>query len=247
MNRINKNLFEFLKNHQKVNITPQAIRNEISKIRSDNPGVTLNAAASIFAKKRGIRVMRYLSEDDSRSLKYSKETDNTREKRSRTKKVIFKPVTVKYGNKFINEANKNASIYPHIYILENSLRKLILETFDEENDWWEKRVNNEVKDYAKRIQKAEKKHDWLPKRGNHPIYYVGLYELFKIISKNYSTNFKNIFTDQGNLRTWINECVPIRNLLAHNVKVNSEERQNLIIRTKYICTLIEKNRNKYLS
>lgn len=91
-------------------------------------------------------------------------------------------------------------------------------------------------------KRQKKKHDWLPERANHPIYYVGLEDLFKIISKNYTKHFKRIFTDQGNLRTWINECIPIRNLLAHNIRIKQEEKHNLIIRTKYICTLIEKNK-----
>lgn len=245
MNRLDKKLFQFLKNHPGVKITSQAIRNEISKIRADNPGVTLNAAASAFAKRRGIRVMKYLSEDDRKSLQYLKETNQLKKPTGKSKKVRVKLATPSYGSAFVSDANKNASIYPYVYILENSLRKLIIDTFSIEQDWWSKMVSGDVQGYAKRIQEAEKKHDWLPKRGNHPIYYIGLNELFKIISKNYNAYFKKIFTDQGNLRTWINECVPIRNLLAHNVKVNNEERQNLIIRTKYICTLIDNHWNKY--
>lgn len=139
------------------------------------------------------------------------------------------------------DAWKNAEIYPYAFVLENSLRNLILTKFSAEVDWWSKKVSKEVQEYATRIQNAEKKHDWLHKRGNQPIYYIGLNELFKIISKNYSTHFKDVFTDQGNLRTWINECVPIRNLLAHNVPVKKDERDNLRIRSKYVCRLIKNN------
>jgi len=244
MSRLNKKLFEFLKEHEKIKISPQAIRNAISKIRRDNPGLTLNAAAKVFADKKGISVMRYLSDDDRKSLRYLKEFDKPTEIKIKPQKVQVKTATTSYGRKFLKDANQNASIYPYAFILENSLRELILDIFRGENDWWNKKVSSDIKDYAARIQQAEKKHDWLPKRGNHPIYYIGLNELFKIISKNYSNHFKHIFTDQGNLRTWINECVPIRNLLAHNVRLNPEERQNLIIRTKYICTMIEQNHKK---
>jgi len=117
----------------------------------------------------------------------------------------------------------------------------ILDTYKLEPLWWETRAPKPVKEHAEYIKNAEKKHDWLPKRGKHPIYYVGLEDLFKIISKNYNPFFKKVFTDQGNLRTWINECLPIRNLLAHNIKIKRDERENLKMRTKYICLLIENN------
>lgn len=242
MKRLDKKLFEYLKSHPKVTITPQAIRNEISKIRECNPGITLNAAAYVFAKKRDIRVMKYLTFDDRTSIQYVRNVSVQPKKTSvKSNKIKVKPVITSFAKHFLTDANQNADIYPYVYILENSLRKLIQDTFNSESDWWLKRTSQDVKDYAERIQQAEKKHDWLPKRGNHPIYYIGLNELFKIISKNYSTHFKNVFKDQGHLRTWIDEVVPIRNLLSHNVKVKKEERENLKIRTKYICTLIENN------
>jgi len=126
-------------------------------------------------------------------------------------------------------------------VLENSLRNLILEKFKNEKDWWnnKKFVKDEVRDYAKKIQEAEKKHKWLGKgRGDHPIYYVGLDHLLNIIERNFNPHFKDVF-DLGNIRTWINESVPIRNLVAHNIRTQKEERDNIKIRAKYICNLIE--------
>ena len=123
-----------------------------------------------------------------------------------------------------------------------NVRDSTLDTFKDDNEWWIERVPTDVRDYADKIQQAEKKHDWLPQRGNHPIYYIGLNELFRIINRNYARHFKHVFTNQNNLRTWIDEIIPIRNLLAHNVKVKREENQNLKIRSKYICTLIENKR-----
>jgi hypothetical protein len=242
MSRLKKKLFDFLKNHQKVGITPQAIRNEISRIRRNNPSLTMNAAAKVFADKRGISVMKYLNEEDRKSLNYASERKIPKQTIIKTKRINIKNILPKYGKNFISDANKNTSAYPYLYILENSFRKLILDIFGNEVKWWKntKIVPKKVQEYAFHIQEAEKKHDWLPKRGNHPIYYVGLNELCKIIEKNYSKNFKDIFTDKGNLRTWVNECIPIRNLLAHNVRLRDREIQNLKIRTEYLCTLIEK-------
>lgn len=241
MSKLNKKLFEFLK--QKAKISPQAIRNEISRIRAAYPSITLDAAAQVFAKKKGFSIMRFLSEDDRKSLPSSNTLFSSQQAKSvQEKKPKAKHADTSFGKDFLNDANQNADLYPYVYILENSLRKLIKVTFKDEEDWWQKRVGDDVKKYATRIQEAEKKHDWLPERGNHPIYYIGLNELFRIINKHYLTHFKRIFNDLGNLRTWINESIPIRNLLAHNVKVKKDERQNLMMRAKYICTLIEKNK-----
>jgi len=246
MSRLKKKLFDFLKNHQKIGVTPQSIRNEISTIRRKSPSLTMNAAAKVFADKRGISVMKYLDEDDRKSLIYLSEGEIPKKAVTKKKKINVKTISPKYGKDFINDANQNASGYPYIYILENSFRKLILDVFGNGTVWWNNNivVPKKVQEYAVHIQDAEKKHDWLPKRGNHPIYYIGLNELCKIIEKNYPNHFKKIFTDKGNLRTWVNECIPIRNLLAHNVRIRDKELKNLEIRTEYICTLIEKNHKK---
>ncbi len=247
MNKLDKKLFEFIKKHNNVNITSQAIRNEISKIRAKYPSITMNAAASLFAKKKAVKVMRFLNQEDRNSLQNIQNNHSTILETTPKKNVTkIKKVTISpsFGGNVVQEANDNAEVYPYVYILENSLRNLILDTFKSVSNWWNTKATTNAKNHAEWIKNAEKKHDWLPKRGKHPIYYIGLDDLFGIISKNYNTNFKHIFTDLGNLRTWINECVPIRNLLAHNIKVKKEERDNLKIRTKYICTLIEKNSSK---
>jgi len=136
MSRLKKKLFEFLKNHQKVGITPQAIRNEISRIRRKNPSLTMNAAAKIFADKKGISVMKYLNEEDRKSLRYILEGEIPKQTIKKTKKINVKNIAPKYGKEFIDDANQNASAYPYIYILENSLRKLILDIFGNEVEWW---------------------------------------------------------------------------------------------------------------
>jgi len=55
-------------------------------------------------------------------------------------------------------------------------------------------------------------------------------------------NFNPYFIGLFNLpdfKTWINESVPIRNLIGHNIPVQKEERDNIRIKAKYICNLIK--------
>ncbi|MEM3576886.1 MAG: hypothetical protein QXX51_00310 [Candidatus Bathyarchaeia archaeon] len=54
---------------RKGKISEKTIRPAISKIRGDNPSLTLNAAAEIFAKKHGFSVSRYLNDKDRDALK----------------------------------------------------------------------------------------------------------------------------------------------------------------------------------
>jgi len=245
--RLDPRLFEKIKSHPKIKLGPGAIRNAISEIRKENPGITLNAAAYEFARRRGgFSLWKSLGEEDRLSLQYLKSKPAIEEKKElkrRPPRLKVKQIKPSFESTFIESAKINAEIYPYIYILENELRMLILEKFSGDKDWWynKKFVKEEIQNYAKHIQEAEKKYVWLPKRADHPIYYVGLSELLKIIEKNWG-RFKNVFKDLGNLRTWINEVVPIRNLVAHNIKTQIEERRNVEIRTKYILTLITKSR-----
>lgn len=242
--KISPKIWEKITSNPKIKVkyrNEQSIRNAISDIHKKNHGVTMNGAAYEFAKD-SVSVYRYLDDKDKQSLQHLRalevKSNGGTQKKQRIK---TKEVTLSFGQKYIKEANENASIYPLVYVLENSLRNLILEKFKDEKDWWNNRkfVKDEIRDYAKKIQEAEKRHKWLGKgRGDHPIYYIGLDHLFKIIERNFNPYFKDIF-DLGNLRTWINESVPIRNLVAHNIRTQKEERENIKIRAKYICNLIE--------
>ncbi len=245
MTKIKENIFNIIKDHPKIApnyANAQTLRVLISKIRTNNAGLTPSAAAHIFAQRHGVSVFRYLDEDDKKSLKnynLSPSLTQTRSAKS-SLKTRKRPLDLPYDQKLVKEAEKNMEIYPYVYILENSIRKLILDKFKGISNWWSnpKIVKQDIQDYAKKIQEAEKKHKWIGKRGTHPIYYIGLDHLYKIIEMNYNPHFKAMF-DLSNIRTWINECVPIRNLVAHNVPTQKTERDNIKIRTHYICNSIK--------
>jgi len=247
MARMNSSLFERIAKHPKILskfANDQVVRVSISNVRQENPGITPNAAAYLFAKKNGVSVFRQLSDTDKTSLNHVRQssTSNSSSKTRKTQQIKSKLITgnLIYDPTLIKEANANAEIYPYVYILENTLRNLILDKFSTLSKWWidKKIVKQDIQDYAKRIVDAEKKHKWVGKRGQHPIYYVGLEHLYKIIEMNFNPYFKDIF-DINNLKTWINECVSIRNLVAHNVKTQKSELVNIKIRTKYICNSIK--------
>lgn len=241
---VSSKLFEKIASHSKMKgKNPQSIRNAISKIRQDL-GVTGNIAAFEYARQHGIKTFRYIKEakdrESLRNLRSSSHPILKQGSQRSIKKIKSKKLELPFGNDFIDDANKNSDVYPYIFILENSLRKLILERLHNENDWWnnKKLVKDDTRKYAEFIQKAEKSHKWIDKRGDHPIYYVGLEHLLKIIEMGFNPHFNDIF-ELEKLRTWIGECIPIRNLLAHNIKTQKHDRENVKIRVIYICKLIE--------
>lgn len=246
--KINEKILEKILNHRIIKnkgIKKQSIRDGSSKIKKDNHGVTSSAAAYEWARKNyGISVYRYLSTEDVTSLHNLKNSTSPPKNNQSSKKIKTKKAVISYGQDYITNANQNADIYPYVYVLENSLRNLILKKFQSDKNWWtnKKIVKEDIQKYAQTIMNAEKKHKWLDARGDHPIYYVGLEHLYKIIEMTYNPHFKDIF-ELTKLRTWIDECVPIRNLLAHNIRTRKEEQDNIKIRAKYICISIEKQSN----
>jgi len=223
---------------------PQSIRIAVSKIHMKNPGITMNAAAQLFAEKKHFSIQNLLSSEDKASLQNA-----TRQAVPRPSKVAKQiraqkrhAIEPDFQSPYVGEANANVDPYVRVYLLENGLRRVILDVYGPKDvTWWAdpKRVPDTVRQYSERIQNAEKQYQWLKARGDHPIYYVGLGELFKIIENNWEP-FKPVFHHLEQLRAWVNESVPIRNLVAHNVATRKEERQNIVIRTDYIGRLIEK-------
>ncbi len=221
----------------------QSIKNAISRIHKKNPRITLNAAAQVFAEKKGFSIFRSLSAADKESLGYVTLTPTRpTPPHGRSPGSRKREIQPDFASPFIKEANDNTEPYAYIYLLENGLRKVILDKLGPTQEWWseEKRVPKDVQDYAARIQEAEKKYPWVSSRGAHPIYYVGLHELFRIIESSWRLTFRDVFGNLEDLRTWLRESIPIRNLIAHNVRTRPLDRQNIKIRTDSICRLIQR-------
>ena len=243
---MSQSILEKFSSHRKTRkMQTQSIRDAVSDIHKKNPGVTMNAAAQMFANKKGFSIYNLLSSEDKSSLRNARREEATplQMTPNKAKPSRRRPVEPDFVSPFVREANNNSAPYVYVYLLENGLRQLILDSFGP-NDvtWWADpmKVPDDVRQYSEKIQNAEKKYRWLKARGNHPIYYVGLGELFRIIENSWKRVFKQAFPDLEQLRGWMKESVPIRNIIAHNVATRQEERLNIKIRTDYVCRLIQK-------
>jgi len=82
----------------------------------------------------------------------------------------------------------------------------------------------------------------MPKRGKHVIHYVGLEELKKIIDKNWNLHFGWI-GEAEKFRLWIDELIPIRNMIAHNCAISKQDLQITETKARFLVTLVN-NQNK---
>jgi hypothetical protein len=64
--RLSQSIMDFLT--KKLGKTADQIRPRLSEIRRDNSGLTMNAAAQIYAKKQGMSIMGKLNQEDRKSL-----------------------------------------------------------------------------------------------------------------------------------------------------------------------------------
>lgn len=244
---VDPKLFSRLMTNSKLKETSrQTARVLISRIHQENPGITMNAAAYLYAQRKGIGIYGYLGPEDKLSLTYKKQQPVQLQPSHRgTKPTRAISGIPDLDSPLSAEALRNASAYPYVYIWENLLRTVILEKYGMDSTWWNdsRKVSNETQEYANRIATAERKYPWIGSRGNHPIYYVGLVELFGIIERNWGT-FKDVFGDLEQLRAWTKECAPIRNLIAHNIQVGNVDITNVRIKAIYLWRTISKSQLK---
>jgi hypothetical protein len=147
-NKLNPKIIKRLK--ERTGLKENVIRVRISEIRKDCPFLTLNAAAYIFGKKKGVSVARMLDKDDRESLKTLKEIEiegKTTEGRKITKieKKIIEIAKFETNDKFlsahINEINRayTYGCYTACFVLmrkvlENLIVKILKEKYPEKKE-----------------------------------------------------------------------------------------------------------------
>jgi DNA-binding Lrp family transcriptional regulator len=157
-------------------------------------------------------------------------------------KKSFKQKTKKAKSVLERDAWKNAEIYPSIYILENKLRELILRQLGANETWWKKpAVTQKILDYAKKIKDDENETPWIAPKCDHPVYYVTLKHLCKIIRQNWP-KFKKL-GEQNIFLARFTDLYPIRNSLAHNVALKSRDKKEVEISTEKIYSIIKAKYN----
>lgn len=253
-NRLSENIIKLYqtKKHWKV----QSIRDKVSRFKiKECPHATQNAAAHVLSLTLGFSCAKKLKLEDKRSLpsnlsdivsKYKVAAKNkfggNRVSQTPNLSKKFSRKSKKSVDLIDKEAWKNAAAYPFFYSLENSLRKLILNRMGNDMSWWKRPfVTDKIVEYATKIAEDEKEIPWRLSRGStHPIYYLTLNHLAKIIQMNWPKF--NKLGDMTSFLTRLKDLIPIRNSIAHHVPITVRDSKEVEISTDKILKIIK---NKY--
>jgi len=137
----------------------------------------------------------------------------------------------------VREARKMATIYPFLYVFENSVRDFIRTTLENIHgkNWWDTSVSTETKNKASNRQDKQGASRYYGMKAPHPIYLVDLDDLRNIIIRNWK-DFEPNLPKLPNTQAWtintLQMIEEIRNIVAHNNPISKNDEQKLKINFK---------------
>jgi DNA-binding MarR family transcriptional regulator len=140
---------------------------------------------------------------------------------------------------FKDNPEKMAKAYLWLYITENTLRELIRKVFEEEPDWWNKRVNEGIK---KEVEEAKRRYPYYGAQRKDELEYTHLGQLKEIIiAKNNWDRFLPFLNerDKHSFRVTIDKAIPSRNSIAHCTPLSTEDFKFVEVRFKDILKMIK--------
>jgi hypothetical protein len=188
---------------EKLKITPQALSQRVQVLKRQY-AITTEDATYIIAQREGIILDRYLDRDTINHIRgiiqqithINQDTTTIAKLARKGKKEAEKrQVTIVFPKEFtvtdpilkqskLLEARDMASIYPLLYVLENSIRELIdlFMTSRYGTNWWNLKAGK-LKDRVGERMSDEKKNSWHQKRGARPIDYLDFAQLPTLVRK----------------------------------------------------------------
>ena len=229
----------------KLKVSQQALSQRIQKTIKEFP-MTREEAAYIIAHEEGIILNKYLDFQTIQNIQrlISQKTKNvTVIRKNKNSKATIKNITINISNNFkstdplldekiLNEAKQMATIYPLLYILENSMRQflcLVMKKYHGEN-WWETMVAKELRIDAEDRMKDENKNKWHQKRGTRPIDYLDFNDLRRLFSKIISKVSPTIIPDLEWINQLIKEVYISRCVLCHMNPLNKDSIDSVKLR-----------------
>lgn len=236
---INREVFRLLS--ERLNLSTSGLYKAIRKIKSQiSYAYSTEIAAYILAADNDIDITKYVKPEQLVQVREARSTKMIRvtHPQPRTSKVE-KKVAVKLDKDFeiscpnvpdsvLKDARRMQKVYPYFYVFENSIRYFIRHTLENRygKDWWSRRVNSTIRNKALQRQSKEGRNRWHGKRGDHPILYVNIDHLRKIITSNFD-DFKDRLPDIGRPIEWltnrIEEIELSRNIIAHHNPLTNDD------------------------
>jgi hypothetical protein len=225
----------------KLGVTRQRLEQRAKQVKRLYGPMSTEDAIYVLAHQEGIDLTKYLDQgtvDRVRSLLPAAvpapapapaRASTTRAKSSPASKPVRIAPNLELVDAMIpaavaEAAAKMATIYPKLYVFENSIRNVIVRVLQAKHgrDWWTKSAPAGVQKTVADRKRQEAKKPWHGKRGTHSIYYSNFGDLRDIITKNWA-DFEPIFLKQTWITQRLDELEPPRNIIAHNNPLSKQE------------------------
>ncbi len=135
--------------------------------------------------------------------------------------------------------NKMVMAYQFLYAVENSLRELVRKVFNNENDWWEKRVPDGVQTT---VQKNIDEMPYHASKRRDELEYTHLGQLKEIIinGKNWTSFLPYLKTsDKSDFSATINKAIASRNAIGHCIPLKPKDLKIIDVRLRDILEMIK--------
>ncbi len=129
-------------------------------------------------------------------------------------------------DELLNIPIENLRAYAYIYKIEVGLREFIIKSLEKiDPKWWKHRIPSELQNKMNSGRLQEKSIKWIDLIPHHPLYYLDFPELEILIEQknNWNDVFKKSFSDKDVTVGTFHKIVPLRNKIAHNRKLSSNE------------------------
>lgn len=226
----------------KLGVTPQRLSQRIAQVKRLYGPMTTEEGAYVLAHQEGLDLTKYLDTatvDRIRSMlpKDGGQTTPTPAPKARARVAATKAIRIAPKLEVVDamlpasvarDAAEMASVYPKLYVLENSLRNVInrVLTANHGKGWWASRAPADVRKRVGDRKDAEGKKPWHGKRASHEIYYSDLGDLRKLIERNWD-DFAGIFPSRQWITQKLEELEPPRNVIAHNNPLSAKEQTRI--------------------
>jgi len=242
--RISKELMQALV--AKTGLKPPTIYAKIAEIaRADGNSCSNLVYALEYAHQNGLNPQKFTDQDtlhEYREFRRSRPGEPTvitktqiiPEKRVAGVKFVADPdiPEINLPAEKVSEAKRMATVYPYIYVLENSVRELIKTTLEATHgaDWWNICAPKETINKASERRDKQGASRYYGTKGPHPIYLVDLDDLRNTMIRNWK-DFEPELPKLPNSQAWVINTLQIieevRNIVAHNNPISNDDEQKL--------------------
>jgi len=234
---INKEILRFLR--ERTQLSVPGIYAAIDRKKGQlGYAYSTETASYILASEYGIDISKYLKSEELTEVREAIRSVKMVQA-DRAPITVEKTVVVKLDKDFeiscpnvpesvLKDARKMSAVYPYFYVFENSVRYFIRDTLESKygRDWWFLKVNPKIREKAENRQNREGRNRWHGKRGEHPIFYVDIDDLNRIITSDFD-DFKDKLPDVDRPIEWltnrIEEIELSRNIIAHHNPLSDDD------------------------